>query len=121
MEDRYPILKWWPVILAVVAVIGAFAKLQSDVSNLKERVAMLETRVDPLRQLKVSKGDLCLKILEEWAKLKDDKRQRSLWNQWANADCESVPASATFTRGFWDQVKNSIAVLPPPLESQPKK
>ena len=88
-----PVLKWWHVAVAVILVAVGYGSLLTDVGNLKERVTTLEGRTDNVKQLRTGKGDLCLKILEEWGKLKDAKRQESLMFRWSAADCDAgVPA-----------------------------
>ena len=91
----HPILKWWPVAATVIAGAIAYGKLESDVTNLKERVSGLENHVDPLRQLRVGRGDLCLKMLDQQGSVKDPKRQQQLQQQWDREGCEAIPVNAT--------------------------
>lgn len=90
----HPILKWWPVAVAVLSGVAAFAKLESDVSNLKERVDRLEQRVDPLRDVKIGKGDLCLQILKE-LNTSTAEQQQHLQAEFDKSGCQGLPAGET--------------------------
>jgi hypothetical protein len=86
-------------IIGVIAVLGSgiytFAKFDERLDQLENRVERVEVRVDPLRQLRVGKGDLCLKLLEQWGAARDRKRQQEFEEKWSRSDCDSLPAGAS--------------------------
>lgn len=59
----------------------------------------LETRVDPIRALRVGKGDLCLKLLDQQGSARDDKSRDRIQQQWEREGCDSMPANATAVDG----------------------
>ena len=98
--DLHQILKWWPLIVVGGLGLMGYASMQTQIADLKDRVDKLENRVDPLRTLKVGKGDLCLKMLEQLGTARGDAQKR-VQRQWDAEGCEEMPAHAS-TRGLAD-------------------
>lgn len=86
-------------IISTVVLLGggfyAFGKFNGRLDQIEKRVDNLETRIDPIRALRVGKGDLCLKLLDQQGSAKDDKRRGQIQKQWEREGCDDMPANAT--------------------------
>lgn len=109
-SEVHPILKWWPLIAAGAVGLIGYGSMQTEISDLKDRVGKLETRVDPLRQLKVGKGDLCLKILDQIGSAPDGKRRGELQGLWGKEGCEGVN-TGYFVRGHKTATNESESAI----------
>jgi len=105
-------------VIAGIAVIGtgiyAFGRFDGRLDQIEQRLGGLENRVDPLRALKIGKGDLCLKMLEQWGTTRDGKRSQELREQWNKSGCDAVPAAML-------NALDDAGPPPPPPPPQPEQ
>ena len=91
-------IKWnWilQVVTALVLLAGgvyAFGQFNGQLATLEKRVDQLETRVDPIRALRVARGDLCLEILKQQSDANNARHQDELDRKWAESGCQDMPA-----------------------------
>jgi len=88
----------WIEIISTIALLGggfyAYGKFDERLAQMEKRLDKMEDRVEPLKQLRVGKGDLCLKLIEQYGSVKDTKRQETLLRQWDDTGCGGVAAAA---------------------------
>lgn len=80
------------LVVLLLGGVYAFGEFNGRLKAAEARLGQLETKVDPLRTLRVGKGDLCLKLLEQLPKASLDQREQ-LSQRFDELECGAVAAA----------------------------